>query len=82
MKLTADISLYPVTDNYIAIIKCFIAKMDSYEGLTVVKSKVSTQISGDFDYVMDVLRKEIYDTFEKQRSVFVVKFLLGDKAAE
>ncbi len=79
MKLSLDISLYPVCDNYIAIIKEFIAKIEKYENISILRNNISTQISGDYDIIMSILHKEIREVFEKQRSVFVIKFLEGDK---
>lgn len=79
MKLSIDISLYPVCDNYIAIIKEFIAKVEKYEGVSVLRNNISTQLSGEYDVIMGLLNKEIKEVFEKQRSVFVIKFLEGDK---
>lgn len=79
MKLTIEISLYPVCDNYLAVIKAFIAKLKAYENISILCNNVSTQISGDYDVIMQILHKEVKDVFLEQRSVFVVKFLEGDK---
>ena len=82
MKLTADISLYPVKDGFIEIIKAFIAKLETYQELSVGRNNVSTQISGEYDDVMRILQQEIKSTLEEHRSVFVIKFLSGDKVNE
>ena len=79
MKITLDISLYPLTEEFIPIIKAFIAKMDTYEGVSVAKNNISTQISGEYDTIMSLLHTELKSVFESQRSVFVIKFLAGDK---
>lgn len=79
MKITVDISLYPLNENFIPHIKGFIAKLKSYNELSVLTNNVSTQISGDYDYVMQVLNNEIKNIFEEVRSVLVLKFLAGDK---
>jgi len=79
MKLTVEISLYPLNENFIQHVKSFIAKLKSYEELSVLSNNVSTQISGDYDYVMQVLNNEIKNVFEEVRSVLVMKFLMGDK---
>lgn len=79
MKLTADISLYPVKNEFLEIIKGFIEKLETYSELSVAKNNVSTQISGEYDDVMRVLQHEIKNIFEEHRSVFVIKFLVGDK---
>lgn len=79
MKITIDISLYPLTEEFIPIIKGFINKISEYNGVSILRNNISTQISGDYDVIMDLLKNELKDIFEKHRSVFVIKFLAGDK---
>ncbi|MBX3044001.1 MAG: hypothetical protein KIT33_08190 [Candidatus Kapabacteria bacterium] len=79
MKISLDISLYPLTEEFIPVIKEFISKLDKRDGISVLKNNISTQISGDYDLIMDLLKSELREVFEKQRSVFVIKFLAGDK---
>lgn len=79
MKLTIDISLYPLTEEFIPVIKGFINKLENYNGITVARNNISTQLSGDYDLVMNLLQNELKQIFELHRSVFVVKFLAGDK---
>lgn len=79
MKITLDISLYPLNENFIPIIKGFIAKLESEPNITISKNNLSTQISGDYDIIMDLLKRELKDVFQQHRSVFVIKFLVGDK---
>lgn len=79
MKITLDISLYPLTEEFIPVIKGFISKMESYDGISVLRNNISTQISGDYDVIMGLLHSELKQVFETQRSVFVIKFLAGDK---
>jgi uncharacterized protein YqgV (UPF0045/DUF77 family) len=82
MKLTADISLYPVTDEFIPIIKKFISTLSEYKELSILRNNVSTQISGEYDDVIRILHDEMKNVFELHRSVFVIKFLMGDKVNE
>ncbi len=79
MKLTVDISLYPLSEDFIPFVKEFILRLKSYENLTIATNKLSTQVSGDFDEVMKIISSEMKAMFEEQRSVLVMKFLLGDK---
>ncbi|PKL85198.1 MAG: hypothetical protein CVV22_09220 [Ignavibacteriae bacterium HGW-Ignavibacteriae-1] len=79
MKLTVDISLYPLSEDFIPFIKEFIIRLKSYENLTIATNKLSTQVSGEFDEVMKIISTEMKATLEEQRSVLVMKFLLGDK---
>lgn len=79
MKLTIDISLYPLTEDFIPVIKEFIGKIEKYDSVSVLKNNISTQVSGDYDTIMHLLSNELKLVFQKMRSVFVVKFLVGDK---
>lgn len=79
MKLTVDISLYPLSEDFIPYIKEFILRLKSYENLTIATNDISTQVSGDYEEVMNILSVEMKSTFDEQRSVFVMKFLMGDK---
>jgi uncharacterized protein YqgV (UPF0045/DUF77 family) len=79
MKITVDISLYPLTEEFIPIIKGFINTIEQYSDITVSRNNISTQISGEYDTVMQLLQNEIKPIFEQHRSVLVMKFLAGDK---
>ncbi len=79
VKLTAEISLYPLNENFVPFIREFINKLTSYNELTVQSNNVSTQISGNFDDVMRIIGDEMKHVMLKQRSVMVVKYLIGDK---
>ena len=76
MEISAEISMYPLTDNYLPYIKAFIERLQATEGLSVVGNTVSTQIFGDFDVVMDTVKTEIKRSWEEfGRCIFVVKYL-------
>ncbi len=51
MKITVDISLYPLDSNYLPPIKDFIRQLRRCEGLELVTNQLSTQIRGEFDHV-------------------------------
>ena len=79
MKLTVDISKYPLADNYIEPIKGFIEQLHRYEDLHIITNTLSTQIFGDYDTVMAALQDCIKWSFnEYGKVVFVCKFLHGD----
>ena len=76
MKLTADMSLYPVQSDYIPIIQGFIDNVRSHDDLEVVSNAMSTQICGEYDKVFEVVRDTLASStraFGKQ--VLVVKFI-------
>jgi len=79
IKLTAEISLYPLNENFVPFIRAFINKLKSYDELTVASNNISTQISGNYDDVIRIIADEMKLTMLEQRSVLVVKYLMGDK---
>ena len=75
MRITVEISLYPLTENYIAPIKEFTARLRTYKELNVVTNATSTQIVGEHAYVFEVLSKETKITFDSGNNIFVMKIL-------
>ena len=74
MKVAVDISLYPLDADFIPPIKDVIDRLNSHAGLEVWTNAMSTQVVGDFDDVMDALKKEIGTTFDQiPKGVFVMK---------
>jgi uncharacterized protein YqgV (UPF0045/DUF77 family) len=87
MKLTIDISKYPLADDYIAPIKGFIEKLNAqlsaHDDVKVITNTLSTQVFGDYDAVMQALNDCIKWSFATYgKVVFVVKFLHGDLRPE
>ncbi|MEX2489300.1 MAG: YkoF family thiamine/hydroxymethylpyrimidine-binding protein [Pseudomonadales bacterium] len=79
MKTSIDISLYPLKEDYIPAIKSFIEGINSDPNVAAVTNDLSTQLYGDYDAVMDLLKAEIKRSWETYgKGVFVVKFLSGD----
>jgi len=78
MHVAVEMSLYPLTDNFIPPILDFIERLNARPGLAVVTNSMSTQVSGEFNVVFDALRAEIAATLEgDHRAVFVMKVLGG-----
>jgi hypothetical protein len=79
MKVSVDISLYPLNEDYIPAIKEFIEALPLHPDVIVTRNDLSTQIFGDYDVVMDLIKSEIRKSWEKYgEGVFVIKYLLGD----
>ncbi len=76
MLLTAEISMYPLQDDYIPAIDGFIAALNRVEGLKVKTTPTCTLVTGDYDLVFRTLQTEIarcYDQFG--RAVYVTKLI-------
>jgi uncharacterized protein YqgV (UPF0045/DUF77 family) len=78
MKTSAEISYYPLNEEYVPPIRGFIDRINTYEGLTVRTNGMSTQIFGEYDILMNALAKEIRESFKHPHSVFVMKIINAD----
>ena len=76
MKVAVDISLYPLSADFIPPIKDVIERLNAYDTIEVWTNAMSTQLFGDFDDVMAALRQEIGTTFEQlPKAVFAIRIL-------
>lgn len=76
MDIAVEISLYPLRADFIPSIADFIDRLNAYEGVKVVTNSMSTQVSGDYTRIMQILTTEIRQTFEStDKAVFAMKVL-------
>ena len=76
MKIGVEISLYPLTEDYIPPIRGFIERLNADGRFKVVTNDMSTQVFGAYDEVMETLTRELKPTFERDgKSIFVMKVL-------
>ena len=59
MKITVEMSLYPLKDDYTEYVIKFIKEMKSHKLLTIRTTAMSTYISGEYKDVMRMLDKEL-----------------------
>ena len=79
MKLTAEMSLYPLHEDYIPVIRAFIDAAARQQGLTLVTNAMSTQVCGDWDTVMALVSQCLRSSFERYgKQVLVCKFIPGE----
>ncbi|HLU51054.1 MAG TPA: YkoF family thiamine/hydroxymethylpyrimidine-binding protein [Flavobacteriaceae bacterium] len=80
MKVSVDISLYPLHQEYLPPIKSFIETLRKSE-FKVLENNLSTQVYGDYDRVMEFLSKHIKEVFfDESMYVFVLKIIKGDRS--
>jgi uncharacterized protein YqgV (UPF0045/DUF77 family) len=80
MKLVAEISMYPLKEQYITPIQEFIDRLNTYESIKVVTTATSTTVSGEYLPTMQLLAEEMRRSHENVgQAIFVCKFLNGDK---
>jgi uncharacterized protein YqgV (UPF0045/DUF77 family) len=81
MRISVDISLYPLTEGYEKPILAFIAKLETNAKLVVKRNSLSTQVFGEYREVMDCLDAEMEAVFSVlPHSVFAIKFIGTDRA--
>tara|TARA_R100000935_G_C2813042_1_gene155954 strand:- start:380 stop:640 length:261 start_codon:yes stop_codon:yes gene_type:complete len=80
MKISVELTLTPLQDNFEPAIINFIKQMRS-SGLTVLENPLSTQVYGDYDEVMKILNKEIKTAFEAiDRGLIYMKIVKSDRS--
>ncbi len=81
MQLSVEITLYPLQDDYLPIIKACIDKINSFDGLNVNTVPTATIVIGEYQKVMAMLNEVIAWSYEQYgKCVFVTKFLPGYEA--
>jgi len=78
MRISVEISYYPLHEEYINPILAFIDRLKTYEDLEIVTNGMSTQVFGDYSSVMSALNTEIEKAFTLPRSVFILKIINSD----
>lgn len=81
MEIGIEISLYPLTAEFIPPIEDFINRLNRDQRFKVLTNSMSTQIFGPYEVLFDALNRELRTTFERAgKAVFVMK-VLGPLAA-
>jgi uncharacterized protein YqgV (UPF0045/DUF77 family) len=80
LRSAVEISMYPLTRDYLAPIQAFIDRLNTHPGLIVRTNALATQIWGPLDQVMGILAQEIARSAaiaDGPQLVFVMKVLPG-----
>jgi uncharacterized protein YqgV (UPF0045/DUF77 family) len=79
MRAAVEISMYPLTGEYIAPIQAFIDRLNTHSGLIVRTNALATQIWGPLDRIMAILSEEMTRSAAAPapQLVFVMKVLPG-----
>ncbi|MBM4196624.1 MAG: hypothetical protein FJ197_05905 [Gammaproteobacteria bacterium] len=79
MRITAEISLYPLKEGFVAPILECIALLRRQPGIEVVTNQMSTQLRGEFDQVLAAVSAGMRAAMEQPGTVvFVVKCINAD----
>ena len=80
MRISLDISLYPLTEEYVEPILAFINQLEANEKLVIKRNSLSTQVFGEYRDVMDCIDQEMEKVFTAlPHSVFAMKFIGTDR---
>ncbi len=80
MKISVELTLTPLQNNFEEVIIEFIKKLRASK-FTVLENPLSTQIYGDYDELMSYLTKEIKSSFESQENILVnMKIVKSDRS--
>jgi uncharacterized protein YqgV (UPF0045/DUF77 family) len=81
MDIGVEISLYPLTAEFIPPVADFIQRLNQGGELKIITNSMSTQVYGPYELVMERLVRELRTSFEgPHKAVFVMK-VLGPLAA-
>jgi uncharacterized protein YqgV (UPF0045/DUF77 family) len=78
MIATIEISMYALTDNYADRVIGFIQRMKEYKGIKMEVNGLSTQLFGEYDVLMDALKKEMNEDLQNGKNVFLLKIGKGE----
>jgi uncharacterized protein YqgV (UPF0045/DUF77 family) len=79
MRITAEISLYPLTPDFLPRIESFIRDVEAPGRLEVVVNQMSTQLRGELHDVLAAVERGLARSFaDGEPEVLVAKFLNAD----
>ncbi len=82
MKVTVEVSLYPLTENFEQVVIDYIAQVKAIPESEVFVNGLSTQVIGDYYTVLNGLTEINKTTFEKHKCVVIMKMAAGEKTVE
>ena len=77
MKATIEISMYPLSDDYIERVLDFLKILNQYENITIETNGLSTQVFGEYEELMEILKMEMFKVLMAQNAIFVLKIGKG-----
>ena len=79
MKISVELSMYPLAEQYIPPIELFISVLHHNSNIEVRTNGMSTQLFGEYKEVMHLLSVAMEKSMESEpKVVFVAKFLNTD----
>jgi uncharacterized protein YqgV (UPF0045/DUF77 family) len=76
MKLTAELSVYPLREDYKVAVLSFIDELLKEQQVVAVTNSMSTQVSGEDEAVFKAIQAALKASYERfGRQVLVAKFI-------
>ena len=72
MRVAIELSLYPLDENYGEAVIDYIERLRAYDNVEIVTNRMSTQLLGEYDWLMDIIKRETKLTFEREKAVALV----------
>lgn len=80
MNISVELTLSPLQNDFDSPIKEFIKKLRA-SGLNIKENPLSTQVYGEYHQVMELLTKEIENTFGAlEHGVLFMKIVTSDRS--
>jgi uncharacterized protein YqgV (UPF0045/DUF77 family) len=77
MKVTLEITMYPLTDGYKEAVKDFLRRLNQFENIEVITNGVSTQVFGGYDEVMKAYTESLRPSMEGESAIAVVSKIIN-----
>jgi len=79
MKISVELSLYPLADEFLPIIQDIVERLNNTATIGCYTNTMSTQLFGEFDDVMKAVTEIIGYSFRMYgKQIFVAKYLNSD----
>ena len=79
MKISVEISMYPLDADYNQKVMNFINNIYSFDNIEIESNHMSTLIWGEYDDVMNCLNSSMKQSFTELQSSMVIKISNGCK---
>ena len=77
MKVTLEITMYPLTDGYKEAVKDFLRRLNKCENIEVITNGVSTQVFGEYDAVMKAYSDSLKPSMESGIAIAAVSKIIN-----
>jgi len=77
MNISAELSLYPLDNDYEQIVWDFINALKQNTQIEIVTNGMSTQVFGDIEQVMPTITQVTKQLYQEKRAILVMKIGKG-----